>query len=188
MTAVFAPSDIGNYKFTTNTLKAAVLPATLQVVADAKRTPAGQPDLALTWQATGWKGGDSNSLITGSLSRATGNQPGTYTILPGTLSAGSNYTISFTTANFIVDPSFVLTLQKSQQVFDPVAEHANQNQHDHAHGGNSCRFADQYQRVLPAHYPRGFSIISICAAVSCWRFRGARFPRPRRHAVVLSTP
>jgi hypothetical protein len=113
LTAVFTPSDIGNYKFTTNTVNATVLPATLQVAADAKRKTAGEPDPPLTWRATGWKGTDSASLVTGSLSTTAGNQAGIYSINQGTLSAGPNYIINFTPASFEVDPAFVLTLQKA---------------------------------------------------------------------------
>ena len=43
-------------------------------------------------------------MFTGSLSRASGENVGTYTITLGTLSAGFNYTILFAGANFIITP------------------------------------------------------------------------------------
>ena len=46
--------------------------------------------------------GDSAALLTGSLTRATGENVGSYAIGQGTLSAGGNYTIAFTGANFSI--------------------------------------------------------------------------------------
>src|SRR4029078_764040 len=48
--------------------------------------------------------GDTNSVFTGSLARASGENVGTYAITQGSLSAGTNYNILFTGANFSITP------------------------------------------------------------------------------------
>lgn len=102
-----AGANSDRYQLTVPTNQTATIsPAPLQVSAEAKRKAADQADPPLTWQAAGWQGTDTNSLMTGTLSRTAGTQPGSYPILQGTLSAGSNYAISYTGANLIVDQSF----------------------------------------------------------------------------------
>lgn len=60
----------------------------------------GSTEPKLTYVATGFVNGDSNSIITGLLSRTAGENAGTYPITLGTLSAGANYTIDFKTSDF----------------------------------------------------------------------------------------
>ena len=88
-----------NYSITFNSANLTITAKTLTVTADAKTKVYGSNDPALTYTSTGLKTGD---LITGALSRATGENVGTYEINQGTLSAGSNYTISFTSANLSI--------------------------------------------------------------------------------------
>ncbi len=71
------------------------------VTADAKSKVYGQADPALTYTAGALLGDDA---FTGSLTRAAGETVGTYRINQGTVSAGSNYAVSFTGANFTITP------------------------------------------------------------------------------------
>ena len=76
----------------------------LTVTADAKSKTQGEADPALTYTVDGLVAGDT---ITGSLSREAGEDPGTYAITQGTLTAGDNYEITFTSA--------VLTINKKDE-------------------------------------------------------------------------
>jgi len=79
----------------------AITAATLTVTADENQSKVyGATDPALTFTATGFANGDTQSLLTGALARATGENVGTYAINQGNLSAGANYTIVFTGADF----------------------------------------------------------------------------------------
>ena len=75
--------------------------ATITLTADAKSKTYGDADPALTYSSSGLVGSDS---LSGSLSRAVGENVGVYSITQGTLDAGENYTISFTGANFTITP------------------------------------------------------------------------------------
>ncbi|MEN0083026.1 MBG domain-containing protein, partial [Flavobacterium lindanitolerans] len=74
--------------------------ATLNIVAEAKSKVYGSADPALTYTVTGFENGDDQSVITGALTRAAGENVGTYAIEQGTLAVSGNYDISFTGANF----------------------------------------------------------------------------------------
>jgi len=76
----------------------------LTVTADAKSKTVGEADPALTYTAEGLVAGDT---LTGALSREAGEDPGTYAITQGTLTAGDNYEITFTSA--------VLTINKAPE-------------------------------------------------------------------------
>ena len=76
---------------------------TLYVTADAKSKTYADPDPTLTYTTTGLESGDEN-VITGALSRNSGDNVGPYTINQNTLSAGSNYSISYTSANLTINP------------------------------------------------------------------------------------
>ncbi|MEZ0005649.1 surface protein [Flavobacterium sp. 28YEA47A] len=76
--------------------------ATLNIVADAKSKVFGTADPTLTYTVSGLVNGDTESIITGSLSRAVGESVGIYAITQGTLSAGDNYDITFTGADFTI--------------------------------------------------------------------------------------
>ena len=71
----------------------------LAVTAAAKSKTYGASDPALTYTATGLVGSDQ---VTGSLVRDAGEAVGTYAIRQGTLTAGNNYTISYTGADFTI--------------------------------------------------------------------------------------
>src|SRR5207253_2075874 len=75
----------------------------LSVTADAKSKIYGAADPAFTYTHGALYNGDTDSVFTGSLARAAGENAGTYAINQGTLSAGSNYNIVFTGANLTID-------------------------------------------------------------------------------------
>src|SRR5207237_9208706 len=72
------------------------------VTADAKSKLYGATDPALTYTHGALYNGDTDSVFTGALARAAGENAGTYAIDQGTLSAGSNYNVVFTGANFTI--------------------------------------------------------------------------------------
>jgi gliding motility-associated-like protein len=108
--------DVGNYAIGQGTLSAGanytinftgadftITPKTLTVKADANLTKVyGATDPVFTFLATGFENGDTNSILTGALARAEGENVGTYAINIGNLSAGANYSIDFTGANFTI--------------------------------------------------------------------------------------
>jgi hypothetical protein len=81
--------------------------AILHVTANAQTKEYGASDPTLTYVAGGLPNGDSTIVFTGSLSRTPGEDVGAYPITIGSLSAGRNYTISYT-GNF-------LTITKASQ-------------------------------------------------------------------------
>jgi hypothetical protein len=86
-----------NYTVTYQPDSITITPATLTVTPDSGQTKvSGSSDPTLTYAASGWKNGDSQTLLSGALSRVAGETVGSYNITAGTLSAGRNYTINFT--------------------------------------------------------------------------------------------
>jgi hypothetical protein len=78
-----------------------ITPAKLTVTADAQTKVYGQADPALTYHATGFKFSDTaTTALTGGLSRAAGQNVGTYAISAGTLATDGDYTFGFTGASF----------------------------------------------------------------------------------------
>lgn len=80
-----------------------VSPVDLTVSADPKSKTYGEADPALTWQLTGGSlvSGDS---FTGSLMRAAGESVGAHAILQSTLTAGTNYNLTYTGADLTISP------------------------------------------------------------------------------------
>ena len=77
--------------------------ATINVTADAKNKTYGEADPTFTYTVSGLVAGDTEEIVvTGALSRAVGENVGNYTIGKGSLSAGNNYTISYTGANLTI--------------------------------------------------------------------------------------
>ncbi len=96
-----------NYSFIYQPGTLTINAGTVHVTANAQTKEYGTPDPAFTYTVARLSNGDSTILFTGSLSRAPGEQVGTYPITIGNLSAGGNYTISYT-GNF-------LTITKASQ-------------------------------------------------------------------------
>lgn len=74
---------------------------TLNITASSGHTKIyGTSDPVFNYTATGFANGDTNAIITGQLSRETGENVGKYNITQGNISAGADYTIVFTAAEF----------------------------------------------------------------------------------------
>ena len=79
----------------------------LTIIADAKTKKYGDPDPEFTYSVQGLVAGDQ---VTGSLTRAQGENVGTYPIRQGSLSAGGNYNVIFESADLTILPSDAVTL------------------------------------------------------------------------------
>ncbi|PZX55698.1 MBG domain-containing protein, partial [Algoriphagus chordae] len=98
-------ATISGSNFTEVSLTAdlSITPATLSVVADeGQRKEFGSIEPVLTYDVTGFKGADTDAILSGALSREPGEDVGTYLINQGSLGAGNNYTIDFTGAEFSI--------------------------------------------------------------------------------------
>src|SRR5207249_8223586 len=94
----------GNYNILFTGANLSITARDLTVTADAKTKAYGASDPALTYTHGTLYNGDTDTVFTGSLTRASGENVGTYAINQGSLSAGGNYNIVFTGANFTIDP------------------------------------------------------------------------------------
>jgi predicted outer membrane repeat protein len=118
--------DVGTYAIAQGTLTAGdnydityagadfeITSKTISVTADAKTKVYGEDDEDLTYTfSPALVNGES---FTGSLERATGEDVGTYTIAQGTLSAGSNYTIDYTSKEYAITAKpITVTVDASQ--------------------------------------------------------------------------
>src|SRR5260221_353741 len=90
-----------NYALTFVSADLTITARAITVTADAKSKGYGAADPALTYQLTAGTlvSGDS---FTGALSRAVGEAVGTYAITQGTLSAGTNYALTFVSADLTI--------------------------------------------------------------------------------------
>src|SRR5204862_226909 len=98
-----------NYTIVFDTTKSfAITPRSLSVTPDSGQSKIyGATEPALTYTHGTLYNGDTNSVFSGALARAAGETVtgGPYAINQGSLSAGSNYTIVFTTARtFAITP------------------------------------------------------------------------------------
>jgi hypothetical protein len=96
-----------NYNFTYLPGTLTINSATVHITANAQTKEYGTPDPTFTYSVGGLPNGDSANIFTGSLSRTPGEDVGAYPITIGSLSAGRNYTITYT-GNF-------LTITKASQ-------------------------------------------------------------------------
>ncbi len=76
-----------------------VTPASLSLTVNGATKIYGQADPVYTYNIQGLKGADTEAVLRGTLSREAGEEPGTYRIGAGTLSAGANYSLTVTGAN-----------------------------------------------------------------------------------------
>src|SRR5206468_1341849 len=93
-----------NYNILFTGANLTITPRDLTVTADAQSKLYGASDPALTYTHGTLYNGDTNSVFSGALTRASGENVGTYAITEGSLSAGTNYNILFTGANFTITP------------------------------------------------------------------------------------
>ncbi|MEB2785090.1 MBG domain-containing protein [Algoriphagus persicinus] len=105
----------------------------LSIVADAGQSKVyGQVDPVFTYIASGFENGDDEAILTGVLTRASGENVGDYAIQLGTLAAGSNYTINFTSANFTITSRALVIVANPNQAkvygnADPVFAYTASN-------------------------------------------------------------
>ena len=97
---------IGIYSGTVTSGDLSIAQKPLTITAAARQKTFGSADPALTYTQSGLCNGDA---ITGGLIRGVGEDAGTYDITQGTLTAGSNYAISFTGATFTINPKDITT-------------------------------------------------------------------------------
>jgi uncharacterized repeat protein (TIGR01451 family) len=98
----------GNYTLSFTGADFTITPLAITVAANAASKVYGESDPALTYSVTpALVNGDS---LTGTLARAPGENAGTYAINQGTLAASSNYTLSFTGADFTIHKAAQATL------------------------------------------------------------------------------
>ncbi|WP_137935230.1 MBG domain-containing protein [Mesorhizobium comanense] len=95
----------GNYTIAYTGANLAITPATLTVAANVASKIYGNLDPTLGYMASGFKFSDDETLLSGALSRAAGENVGGYSIGLGSLSAGGNYTIAYTGANLAITPA-----------------------------------------------------------------------------------
>lgn len=110
-----------NYNGGEATADFTIAKATVTVTAEAKSKTYGEADPALTYTSSGLVGSDT---LTGALTREAGENAGTYAIGQGTLTAGDNYTISYTGANFTINKAAITITadDKSSKYGDDLAE------------------------------------------------------------------
>ncbi|MBB6328997.1 gliding motility-associated-like protein [Algoriphagus iocasae] len=102
-----------------------LVPKVLTIIADAGQNKVyGDPDPIFTYTATGFESGDNESILSGALSRDSGEDVGTYAITLGTLDAGPNYTINFTPSDFEISPAPItgITFDDNNFVYDGTAK------------------------------------------------------------------
>jgi hypothetical protein len=98
---------LGNYTVNLISGTLTVTPASLTVGADAKSKLYGTPDPPLTCRLTSGALMNGDNL-NGSLSRIAGEDIGSYAIQQGTLTAGSNYTLTYVGADLTITPANVI--------------------------------------------------------------------------------
>lgn len=98
-----------NYKLKFVPAKLTITKAALTVTPDAKSKTYGETDPELTYTVSGLKNSDkAETVLTGALSRASGENVGEYAITAGTLAASNNYTLT-------VADTAKLTINKASQ-------------------------------------------------------------------------
>jgi len=104
-----------NYSVVFNQATFAITPKILGITAQAKSKIYGEADPSLTYTSSGLVGTD---VLTGTLTRATGENVGTYAITQGTLDAGANYSVVFNQATFAITPKILgITAQAKSKIY-----------------------------------------------------------------------
>ena len=116
--------ESGNISSSVAVVTVVVVPKILTITTDQDQSEIfGTTDPAFTYTATGFEGGDDESILTGVLTRVAGEDVGTYAINQGTLDVGPNYAINFTGADFEITPATIteVTFSSESFVFDGTA-------------------------------------------------------------------
>jgi hypothetical protein len=120
ISATLSPTAVlSNYNITYNTANFTITAKSLTITAVAKSKIYGDADPTLTYTTSGLVNGETAAVLTGGLTRATGENVGTHAINRGTL-ANSNYAITFTPANLTIGakPITVTAAAKSKTYGD----------------------------------------------------------------------
>ena len=154
-----APKNVGSYRLDvtctdssysgTKTQEFSITPKSATVAAVAKTKIYGSADPSLTYSSSGLVGSDS---LSGDLTRAAGENVGTYDILVGTLSAGANYTLSYTGASLGItaaslSSSAINVTAPSSLVYDGTGKGHT------ASASGVSGFSYTYTGVSPTVYP-----------------------------------
>ncbi|ACU05989.1 MBG domain-containing protein [Pedobacter heparinus] len=107
-----------NYAISYQDGNLSIAKASLNVTAAAKSKTYGDDDPVFNYNATGLIGTDG---LTGSLTRAAGNNATTYAITQGTLTAGNNYTIVYTPANLTIGKAQLMVTAEDKQMCQGAA-------------------------------------------------------------------
>jgi hypothetical protein len=112
--ATFTPTNSNEYTATGDTVEYIVSTLPITVTADAGQTKIyGESDSTLTYtQSADLIDGNS---ISGTLNREEGEDVGTYAITLGDLSAGSNYNVTFETADFTISTKAITVTVDANQ-------------------------------------------------------------------------
>ena len=114
-------TGVGTYCGTINIQTLTIGQKNLNIEANAGQSKVfGDSDPTFTYTQTGLCSGDQ---ITGALSRAAGEDVGTYAINQGTLTAGGNYDIVFTSQNFAITAKDLSTVALSDDVLKVTLDH-----------------------------------------------------------------
>jgi len=144
-----APKNVGTYSVTASstdanyagskTVNFTITPLPVSVTAAAKTKGYGSSDPVLTFSSSGLLGTDA---FTGSLTRVAGEAAGSYNILIGTVSAGSNYSIGYVGASLAITANYLswassygLSGNNALQSADPDNDGSN-NAYEFAFYGN----------------------------------------------------
>ncbi|MHC5352773.1 MBG domain-containing protein [Myroides sp. LJL115] len=135
--------NVGTYKIVRGTLEVEsnyslvfieddfdITAAELTVVADSVTKLYANTDPVLTYTVEGFQNGDTKAILTGNLEREGNRDVGVYFIEQGTLSAGDNYSISFTHSTFTIlkSPLYIHAIAhgKVYGQVDPVLDYQYQ--------------------------------------------------------------
>gem|GEM_PF-4264704 len=95
-----------------------ITPVALTINTEEQSKVYGAPDPVLAYTVTGLV---NNEIVTGSLTRMPGENIGEYAILQGTLSASSNYNVSFNSKNLKITPAnLTITADAKTKVYGTV--------------------------------------------------------------------
>ena len=122
-TVTYTVAGTDNYDGDTKSITVTVNAKAITVTADALSKTYGDADPTLTYTAQGLVNGDE---LTGELKRVAGENVGSYAIEQNTLTAGDNYTITYTGANLTINAKVidepVVELSESNYVYDGTAK------------------------------------------------------------------
>ena len=144
-----APKNVGAYSVTASstdanyagskTVNFTITPQPVTVTAAAKTKAYGSSDPTLTYASSGLLGTDA---FTGTLTRTAGEEVGSYNIAIGTLSAGSNYSVSYVGSSMVITANYLswassygLSGSNALQSADPDNDGSN-NAHEFAFCGS----------------------------------------------------